>query len=64
MRFDKARLSTGLRVHYALYQETGHCPNWERPEWVAGDIADFVAGAARGWPRRDCGQRTAFDLKG
>jgi non-heme chloroperoxidase len=31
-----------------VYQETGHCPNWERPEWVADDIADFVAGAARG----------------
>jgi len=31
-----------------VYQETGHCPNWERPEWVAADIADFVAGAARG----------------
>jgi hypothetical protein len=37
-----------------VYQETGHCPNWERPEWVAADIADFVASAARGscnWPR-------------
>ena len=31
-----------------VYEETGHCPNWERPEWVAADIADFVAGAARG----------------
>jgi pimeloyl-ACP methyl ester carboxylesterase len=31
-----------------VYQETGHCPNWERPEWVAADIADFVASAARG----------------
>jgi pimeloyl-ACP methyl ester carboxylesterase len=31
-----------------VYQETGHCPNWERPEWVAADIADFVAAAARG----------------
>jgi non-heme chloroperoxidase len=28
-----------------VYQETGHCPNWERPEWVAADIADFVASA-------------------
>ena len=31
-----------------VYDETGHCPNWERPEWVAADIADFVARAARG----------------
>jgi pimeloyl-ACP methyl ester carboxylesterase len=26
-----------------VYRETGHCPNWERPEMVAADIADFVA---------------------
>jgi pimeloyl-ACP methyl ester carboxylesterase len=31
-----------------VYEETGHCPNWERPEWVAADVADIVAGAARG----------------
>ena len=31
-----------------VYQETGHCPNWERPEWVAADIVDVVADAARG----------------
>jgi hypothetical protein len=31
-----------------VYRETGHCPNWERPEWVAADIADLVASAARG----------------
>ena len=46
-----------------VYQETGHCPNSERPEWVTADIADFVAAAARGQPRRDRGPRTAFDLK-
>ena len=33
-----------------VYQETGHCPNWERPERVAADIAAFVAGEARGEP--------------
>lgn len=27
-----------------VYEETGHCPNWERPEDVAADIADFVNG--------------------
>jgi non-heme chloroperoxidase len=31
-----------------VYEETGHCPNWERPEWVAADITNLVAGAARG----------------
>ena len=31
-----------------VYDETGHCPNWERPEWVAADIAAFVADEARG----------------
>lgn len=31
-----------------VYEETGHCPNWERPERVAADIADFVAREARG----------------
>jgi pimeloyl-ACP methyl ester carboxylesterase len=24
-----------------VYEETGHCPNWERPERVATDISDF-----------------------
>jgi non-heme chloroperoxidase len=30
-----------------VYPETGHCPNWECPEWVAADIAHLVAGAVR-----------------
>ena len=25
-----------------VYEDTGHCPNWERPEIVAADIANFV----------------------
>jgi pimeloyl-ACP methyl ester carboxylesterase len=25
-----------------IYDETGHCPNWERPERVAADISAFV----------------------
>jgi non-heme chloroperoxidase len=25
-----------------IYEETGHCPNWERPERVAADISAFV----------------------
>jgi pimeloyl-ACP methyl ester carboxylesterase len=27
-----------------VYEETGHCPNWERPERVAADIAAFIRG--------------------
>jgi non-heme chloroperoxidase len=26
-----------------LYPDTGHCPNWERPERVATDVAHFIA---------------------
>ena len=25
-----------------IYQDTGHCPNWERPERVATDVLDFL----------------------
>jgi pimeloyl-ACP methyl ester carboxylesterase len=25
-----------------VYKDTGHCPNWERPELVAADVANFV----------------------
>ena len=25
-----------------VYEETGHCPNWERPERVAADIGTFI----------------------
>jgi pimeloyl-ACP methyl ester carboxylesterase len=37
-RFLAAVPSARLKV----YDETGHCPNWERPEDVAADIAAFV----------------------
>jgi pimeloyl-ACP methyl ester carboxylesterase len=26
----------------AIFQDTGHCPNWERPEQVAADIHSFL----------------------
>jgi pimeloyl-ACP methyl ester carboxylesterase len=26
----------------SVYEETGHCPNWEQPERVATDIASLV----------------------
>ena len=37
-QFMSAMPSARLKV----YAETGHCPNWERPEQVALDIAEFV----------------------
>ena len=36
--FLAAQPSARLKV----YENTGHCPNWERPELVAADIANFV----------------------
>ena len=37
-RFLEAVPSARLKV----YEETGHCPNWERPDDVAADIASFL----------------------
>jgi pimeloyl-ACP methyl ester carboxylesterase len=37
-----AFLSAVPAARLKVYEETGHCPNWERPAWVAADIADFV----------------------
>ena len=37
-RFMAALSAARLRV----YEETGHCPNWERPEQVAADIASLA----------------------
>ena len=33
-----------------VYAETGHSPNWERPELVAGDLRQFMEDAAAGPP--------------
>jgi non-heme chloroperoxidase len=38
-RFIAARPGTQLRV----YQDAGHCPNWEVPESLAADIEAFVS---------------------
>ena len=37
-RFMEALPAARLKV----YEETGHCPNWERPEQVAADIASLI----------------------
>ena len=25
-----------------VYEETGHCPNWERPKRVAAEVQEFM----------------------
>jgi pimeloyl-ACP methyl ester carboxylesterase len=41
-RDDQERLVAGVRGAKLLsYPETGHCPNWERPERVAADLKVF-----------------------
>ena len=42
-RTHQDRVMTALPgAELKIYQETGHCPNWERPERVADDISAFV----------------------
>jgi pimeloyl-ACP methyl ester carboxylesterase len=42
-REDQDRFLTAVPgARLKVYEETGHCPNWERPEDVAADITDFV----------------------
>jgi pimeloyl-ACP methyl ester carboxylesterase len=40
---DQDRLLAALpAAHLTIYEETGHCPNWEQPARVAADIASFL----------------------
>ncbi|CAH2396660.1 alpha/beta fold hydrolase [Mesorhizobium escarrei] len=42
-RNDQDRLVTAIRGSKLLsYPETGHCPNWERPQRVAADLEAFI----------------------
>ena len=42
-RADQDRLIAALPdVGLTIYDDTGHCPNWERPERVAADIRVFL----------------------
>jgi pimeloyl-ACP methyl ester carboxylesterase len=42
-RADQDRMmATLMAVRLTIYDETGHCPNWERPERVAADIAKLL----------------------
>jgi pimeloyl-ACP methyl ester carboxylesterase len=43
-RSDQDRILAALPDgQLAIYEETGHCPNWERPDRVSADIAEFHA---------------------
>ena len=40
---DQHRLTRAIpRSRLRIYPETGHCPNWERPERVAADLVAFM----------------------
>jgi non-heme chloroperoxidase len=42
-REDQDRLATTIPgARLTIYPETGHCPNWERPEKVAADLDTFM----------------------
>jgi non-heme chloroperoxidase len=42
-RADQDRFLTALpAATLKIYEETGHCPNWEQPEQVAADISEFL----------------------
>ena len=42
-REDQESLVTAIPgARLRVYQETGHCPNWERPEDVAADLHAFL----------------------
>jgi non-heme chloroperoxidase len=42
-REDQDRMMAALTAaRLTIYDETGHCPNWERPERVAADIAKLL----------------------
>ena len=42
-REDQDRLATAIpNARLRIYPETGHCPNWERPEQVVADLDSFM----------------------
>ena len=42
-RREQDRLVAAIRgARLRIYQETGHCPNWECPDRVAADIQEFL----------------------
>jgi pimeloyl-ACP methyl ester carboxylesterase len=48
-RDEQALLSAAIRdATLRIYRDTGHCPNWERPEQVATDLEIFLRDGNRG----------------
>jgi non-heme chloroperoxidase len=46
-RADHERLAAAISgARLTVYPDTGHCPNWERPEVVAEDLSAFMSGIA------------------
>lgn len=44
-RDDQEHVAAAIRgAQLVTYTETGHCPNWERPERVAADVSAFASG--------------------
>jgi non-heme chloroperoxidase len=42
-RTDQDRLLAAIGgAELRVYEDTGHCPNWERPERVAADLQAFL----------------------
>jgi pimeloyl-ACP methyl ester carboxylesterase len=42
-RVDQDRFMAALpAARLSIYEQTGHCPNWEQPECVAADIAALI----------------------
>ena len=45
-REDQERLMRAIpNARLRVYPDTGHCPNWERPELVAADLTAFIQAA-------------------
>jgi rifampin ADP-ribosylating transferase len=43
-REDQDRLAAAIPgIERRIYQEIGHCPNWECPEAVAEDLLAFIS---------------------
>jgi non-heme chloroperoxidase len=42
-REEQERLVAAIpNTRLVMYPETGHCPNWERPERVVHDLDSFL----------------------
>jgi pimeloyl-ACP methyl ester carboxylesterase len=45
-REGQEQLATAIpNARLRVYPDTGHCPNWERPELVAADLTAFIQAA-------------------